>query len=144
MRRGESLISRWGGLSLVAAKFVPGVSVVAPPMAGALGMSVPRFIGYDTGAALIWTGVFLGLGWVFRDQIQEVLAMLAQAPLVPVSIRGGREVLPKGSLRIRPGVMDVVVGEPIPAPEGSGASIDALVARVRAALLAGLEGGSEG
>jgi membrane protein DedA with SNARE-associated domain/rhodanese-related sulfurtransferase len=79
VRRGETLITRWGGLSLVAAKFVPGVSVVAPPMAGALGMSVARFIGYDTGAALIWAGVFLGLGWVFRDQIQEVLAMLAQA-----------------------------------------------------------------
>lgn len=77
--RSESILGRWGGLSLIAAKYVPGVSVVAPPMAGALGMSVARFIGYDTGAALVWTGVFLGLGWVFRDQIQEVLAMLAQA-----------------------------------------------------------------
>ena len=79
VRRGESLITDWGGMSLVAAKFVPGVSVVAPPMAGALGMSVRRFIGFDVGAALIWTGLFLGLGWAFRDQIQEVLAILAQA-----------------------------------------------------------------
>ena len=79
VRRGESLITDWGGMSLVAAKFVPGVSVVAPPMAGALGMSVPRFIGFDTGAALIWTGLFLGLGWIFRNQIQDVLAVMAQA-----------------------------------------------------------------
>ena len=79
VRRGESLIGRWGGLSLVAAKFVPGVSVVAPPMAGALGMPVWRFIVFDIGAALVWTGLFLGLGWIFRDQIQDVLAMLAQA-----------------------------------------------------------------
>ncbi|MBJ2157303.1 VTT domain-containing protein [Variovorax sp. IB41] len=79
VRRGESLITDWGGLSLLAAKFVPGVSVVAPPMAGALGMSVRRFISFDVGAALIWTGLFLGLGWAFRDQIQEVLAVLAQA-----------------------------------------------------------------
>lgn len=79
VRRGESLISDWGGMSLVAAKFVPGVSVVAPPMAGALGMSVRRFIGFDILAALVWTGLFLGLGWIFRDQIQQVLAMLAQA-----------------------------------------------------------------
>jgi membrane protein DedA with SNARE-associated domain/rhodanese-related sulfurtransferase len=79
VRRGESLITDWGGMSLVAAKFVPGVSVVAPPMAGALGMSVRRFIGFDIGAALVWTGLFLGLGWVFRNQIQEVLAVMAQA-----------------------------------------------------------------
>jgi len=42
-------------------------------------MSVRRFVGFDVGAALIWTGLFLGLGWTFRDQIQEVLAVLAQA-----------------------------------------------------------------
>jgi membrane protein DedA with SNARE-associated domain len=75
VRRGESLISDWGGMSLVAAKFVPGVSVVAPPMAGALGMSVRRFISFDIGAALVWTGLFLGLGWLFRNQIQDVLAV---------------------------------------------------------------------
>jgi membrane protein DedA with SNARE-associated domain/rhodanese-related sulfurtransferase len=79
VRRGESLITDWGGMSLVAAKFVPGVSVVAPPMAGALGMTLRRFIFFDIGAALIWTGVFLGLGWLFREQIQDVLAVLAQA-----------------------------------------------------------------
>jgi membrane protein DedA with SNARE-associated domain/rhodanese-related sulfurtransferase len=79
VRRGESLITNWGGMSLVAAKFVPGVSVVAPPMAGALGMTLRRFICFDIGAALIWTGVFLGLGWLFREQIQDVLAVLAQA-----------------------------------------------------------------
>ena len=39
VRRSESILGRWGGWSLIAAKFVPGVSVVAPPMAGALGMS---------------------------------------------------------------------------------------------------------
>lgn len=79
VRRSESLITRWGGLSLVAAKFVPGVSVVAPPMAGALGMSSLRFLAFEVVAALLWAGVFLCLGWVFREQIQEVLDALANA-----------------------------------------------------------------
>ncbi len=79
VRRSESLITRWGGLSLVAAKFVPGVSVVAPPMAGALGMSTLRFLAYESGAALLWSGVFLGLGWLFREQIQALLEALANA-----------------------------------------------------------------
>lgn len=79
VRRSESLITRWGGLSLLAAKFVPGVSVVAPPMAGALGMSSLRFVLFETGAALVWAVVFLALGYAFRDSVQGVLNALADA-----------------------------------------------------------------
>lgn len=79
VRRSESLITRWGGLSLLAAKFVPGVSVVAPPMAGALGMSSARFVLFEVGAALVWAGAFLGLGYAFRDSVQSVLNGLADA-----------------------------------------------------------------
>lgn len=79
VQRSESLIARWGGLSLLAAKFVPGVSVVAPPMAGALGMSSLRFVLFEVGAALVWAGVFLCLGYVFRDSVQSVLNGLADA-----------------------------------------------------------------
>ena len=34
VRQSEAFILRWGGSSLIAAKFIPGISVVAPPMAG--------------------------------------------------------------------------------------------------------------
>lgn len=79
VRQSESLIVRWGGSSLIAAKFVPGVSVVAAPMAGAVGMSVWRFVGYDIVAGAVWTAAFLGLGVVFSDQIQHLLAAMANA-----------------------------------------------------------------
>ena len=79
VRRSESLITRWGGFSLLAAKFVPGVSVIAPPMAGALGMSSWRFLAFEAVAALLWAGLFLWLGWLFREQIQAVLDALANA-----------------------------------------------------------------
>jgi membrane protein DedA with SNARE-associated domain/rhodanese-related sulfurtransferase len=79
VRQSESLITRWGGTSLIAAKFVPGVSVVAPPMAGALHMSTARFVGFDTLGALIWSAAFLIPGWIFSTQIQAVLDALADA-----------------------------------------------------------------
>ncbi|WP_421887723.1 rhodanese-like domain-containing protein [Methylibium sp.] len=79
VRQSEALILRWGGSSLVAAKFVPGVSVVAAPMAGAVGMSVARFVGYDALGGAVWSLVFLGLGAVFSLQIQELLDALARA-----------------------------------------------------------------
>jgi len=75
--QSESFFGRWGGLSLLAAKFLPGVSVVAPPMAGALGMSTLAFIGHETLASALWAACFLVLGLVFRGQVQAVLDTLS-------------------------------------------------------------------
>lgn len=79
VRQSETLMSRWGGSALVAAKFVPGVSVVAAPMAGALGMSVARFVAFDVVAGATWSALFLGLGAIFSQQVDAVLAFLADA-----------------------------------------------------------------
>ena len=78
VRQSEGILSRWGGSSLIAAKFLPGISVVAAPMAGALGMSWKRFIAYDIGASLIWTIVFLAVGVVFAGQIVVVLDFMTE------------------------------------------------------------------
>jgi membrane protein DedA with SNARE-associated domain/rhodanese-related sulfurtransferase len=86
VRRSESILGRWGGLSLIAAKFVPGVSVVAPPMAGALGMSNVRFLSYETVAALIWTLGFLLLGRVFHAAIEDVLTVLSNIGLTAMAL----------------------------------------------------------
>ncbi len=88
VRQSESLIARWGGSSLLAAKFLPGISVVAAPMAGALGMGWRRFVAYDAVAGLVWTACFLGLGLIFSDQIQDVLDALSNAGLLAVGAIG--------------------------------------------------------
>lgn len=88
VRQSESLIARWGGSSLLAAKFLPGISVVAAPMAGALGMGWRRFIAYDAVAGLVWSLCFLGLGLVFSDQIQDVLDALSNAGLIALAAIG--------------------------------------------------------
>lgn len=79
VRQSESMIARWGGSSLLAAKFLPGISVVAAPMAGALGMSWRRFLGFDLLAGALWSGVFLGVGLLLSEQIQQTLGLLANA-----------------------------------------------------------------
>jgi len=79
VRQSESLIARWGGSSLIAAKFVPGISVVAAPMAGALGMPTARFLFYGALSGAIWSAAYLGLGVAFSDQIQNVLLTLTDA-----------------------------------------------------------------
>lgn len=79
VRQSEGLFGRWGGMSLLAAKFVPGVSLLAAPMAGALRMSWSRFLGWNLLAALAWTTAFMGLGAVFSAEINDALDMLSDA-----------------------------------------------------------------
>jgi len=86
VRQSESFIGRWGGSSLIAAKFVPGISVVAPPMAGALGMSILAFIGFETLAAFIWAAALLALGAVFSAQIRDVLALMSAFGAIALAI----------------------------------------------------------
>jgi membrane protein DedA with SNARE-associated domain/rhodanese-related sulfurtransferase len=86
VRQSESLITRWGGSSLIAAKFVPGVSVVAAPMAGALGMSTPRFLAFELVAALSWTLAFMALGFVFSNQIQGIFDVMASTGSIATAV----------------------------------------------------------
>lgn len=69
VRRTEDLFARHGGRALVAAPWVPGFAVVAPPLAGMSGMSWQRFLALDALGALIWASVFAALGFVFGPEI---------------------------------------------------------------------------
>jgi membrane protein DedA with SNARE-associated domain len=77
VRRTDRVFERWGAASLVVAKFVPGLSTVAPPLAGAAGMGLLRFTVLAFAGAALWSGVALGAGILFHDAIDRVLTALA-------------------------------------------------------------------
>ncbi len=62
------------------------------------------------------------------------MAILAQAPIVPVAIRGGRAAMQKGSWIIRPVVVDIAVGEPVETTGMAAGDRDALISVVRARI----------
>lgn len=72
VRQTESFYSRWGARTLLVAKFVPGLSTVAPPLAGAMRLAFRPFALYSTGGAVIWVGVGMLVGAVFSAQIEDV------------------------------------------------------------------------
>jgi membrane protein DedA with SNARE-associated domain/rhodanese-related sulfurtransferase len=74
--RTETSFGRWGEWSLVIGRFVPGVSLVAPPLAGAVGMSWRKFIALTLAGCVLYAIVVLGAGLLFRDQIAAVLHAL--------------------------------------------------------------------
>ncbi|WP_150429749.1 VTT domain-containing protein [Dechloromonas sp. CZR5] len=72
----EARFIRWGISSLVVAKFIPGFSTVAPPIAGALRMSQAGFLLAAGVGAALWAGAALGAGWLLQDAVQSAIAAL--------------------------------------------------------------------
>ena len=73
-----------------------------------------------------------------------IMAIKAQAPIVPIAVQGGRDAMRKGSAIIRPVTISIRVGEPI---ETAGFAVDdraALIARVRERMVALLAQGPVG
>ncbi|HZC66860.1 MAG TPA: DedA family protein/thiosulfate sulfurtransferase GlpE [Candidatus Dormibacteraeota bacterium] len=91
VRKTEGLFSTQGARSLLVAKFFPGFSTVAPPLAGVFHMRLARFLVYDAGGSLIWAGSFLTLGYVFSGQIERIAERAA-------SLGGGLLVLIVGAM----------------------------------------------
>jgi len=89
VRQTEGLFDTWGLTSLLFAKFVPGYSTVAPPLAGAAGATLPRFLAFTSAGTLIWAGTALGLGLVFHGTIDGVLAFLANLGSGAIVLLGG-------------------------------------------------------
>jgi len=78
LRDIKKVFIRHGGRSLLVAKFIPGLSTVAPPLAGIFHMGIPQFLLLDGLGALFWVGVFAGLGYQFSHQIEFIADHIAR------------------------------------------------------------------
>ncbi len=78
---------------LLFAKFVPGLSTIAPPMAGMFKVNPCVFLAMDTVGAILWSGVYLILGWWFRDQLEDVAYYLGRLGSGPDRSRGQRSAV---------------------------------------------------
>jgi membrane protein DedA with SNARE-associated domain/rhodanese-related sulfurtransferase len=72
----EDKFNRYGSKSLIVAKFIPGFNTIAPPLAGAMGTSTPRFLAFSVAGALLWSGVGIGLGAWFHASVDRLLDTL--------------------------------------------------------------------
>jgi 1-acyl-sn-glycerol-3-phosphate acyltransferase len=107
------------------------------------------FASYDVAAATIRGGrpvvVFpegtRGRSYVVRPfkKGPVVLAIAAGVPIVPVLVHGTIDIMPKGSWRIRPGVIDLHLLEPVPTAGCTYEDRDAVSTAVRARLAEAME-----
>src|SRR5215470_7778375 len=66
VRRTQNVFTKYGLPGIIVAKFVPGVSTVAPPVAGMSNISAWRFLFVDAIGSLLYGGCLLGFGYAFN------------------------------------------------------------------------------
>src|SRR5215469_6581496 len=63
---------RYGRVTLLFSKFVPGVNTMAPPLAGSMKMRPTQFLRLDFLGASFYTLTYMGVGYVFRDLVARI------------------------------------------------------------------------
>jgi membrane protein DedA with SNARE-associated domain/rhodanese-related sulfurtransferase len=76
VRTTENRFERWGRLTLVLAKFVPGLSTVVRPLAGAMRLPLGSFELLNGIGSVLWAGAAIGTGMLFQTQIGMVLLQI--------------------------------------------------------------------
>jgi len=76
VRRTEDIFSRYGQSVLLWARFVPGMTAIATPMAGTIRMPRLRFFLFNVTGAFLWTSTFILIGYLFTDQIEYAIQLL--------------------------------------------------------------------
>ncbi|MBZ5588781.1 MAG: VTT domain-containing protein [Acidobacteriia bacterium] len=76
VRQTEGVFERYGLVSLVLAKFIPGYSTLAPPLAGIVGTRAAAFLAYNTAGSLLWAGLPLLGGMLLHHMVDRVIGVL--------------------------------------------------------------------
>jgi membrane protein DedA with SNARE-associated domain len=81
VRNTEDAFTRHGAWLLVVAKFVPGLGTAAPPLAGVVGISLPRFVLFDSMGILSVSTILLAAGHSLGGPIGRLARWLASEGL---------------------------------------------------------------
>ena len=77
-RRAKEAFARYGPSILLISKFVPGLDAVAPPLAGTSRTSRSKFVTFDATGATLYAVTYVGLGFVFSDNLERAVAYVSR------------------------------------------------------------------
>lgn len=71
LRSAQSFYRR-GKVTLIVAKFIPGINTTAPPLAGSMKMKTLQFLQLDAAGAALYVLIYGGLGFIFSDFLRQM------------------------------------------------------------------------
>ena len=94
--RAQRFYEKYGGKTIILARFVPIVRTFAPFVAGMGDMTYRRFAAFNVVGAVLWVGLlyacgiwFGGLGWV-KDHFEAVVVAIVVVSVLPAVFEGWR------------------------------------------------------
>ena len=78
VKKTERFFGRWGVKVLLFARFIPGLSLVAVPLSGAMNIRARSFVLHDAVGVALWSSVGLAVGTVFSAQLDTIFWVVGQ------------------------------------------------------------------
>jgi membrane-associated protein len=98
LQRAHDFYEKYGGKTVILARFVPIVRTFCPPVAGAAGMPYARYLTYDIFGGILWVGSMILGGYALGrsipnigQKIHYVIAVVVVLSLLPAVIGVLRE-----------------------------------------------------
>jgi membrane-associated protein len=86
LKRGEDLFARYGTVTVLFARFVFGMRIIAGPMAGVLRMPWRKFLVFNFLGAVVWVTVISGAGYFFGQHWARLERNIGRLDLVAVIV----------------------------------------------------------
>ena len=92
----SQFFARYGGKTIIIARFVPIVRTFAPFVAGSGAMDYRKFMTYNVVGAILWVGLLLPAGWYFgnfpivKNNFELVIFGIIGVSLLPMVIEFAR------------------------------------------------------
>ena len=72
LERARAFYEKYGGKTVILARFVPIIRTFCPPVAGAAGMPYSRYVTYDIFGGILWVGSMILGGYLLGRSIPNI------------------------------------------------------------------------
>lgn len=93
----KAFYEKYGGITIVLARFMPFVRTFAPTVAGVADMHYPRFISYNVFGGIAWVFSMVCIGYFFgqipfvQRHLEKALILIILLSVLPVAIHAWKE-----------------------------------------------------